>query len=168
MCGHIRPWALKGWREYDCFTPEFMMCGCQHPQQMYLQLRGLCSESYIDRFFVPRNGPHPFESLCSAVFLLSYFLYHLFHAFLITFLTLRTFPTKKQKRFCSTPWHQNQYYWLWWQMANKRGVKEHNCTIWSSILFFCPGISQLGYYKWQQSMQPKRRILHQTSEIDRV
>ena len=57
-CAHVRPWALQGWREYSCFVPDFMMCGCQHPNQMYLQLRGLCPGSHIDRFYAPRDGPH--------------------------------------------------------------------------------------------------------------
>ena len=30
-------------------------CACEHPGQMYLQLRGLCPESRLDRFYVPRN-----------------------------------------------------------------------------------------------------------------
>ena len=33
------------------------MCACEHPEQMYLQLRGLCPESNIDPFYVPRNKP---------------------------------------------------------------------------------------------------------------
>ena len=31
------------------------MCACEHPDQMYLQLRGLCPDSNLDRFYVPRN-----------------------------------------------------------------------------------------------------------------
>ena len=31
------------------------MCACQHPGQMYLQLRGLCPDTNLDRFYVPRN-----------------------------------------------------------------------------------------------------------------
>ena len=33
------------------------MCACEHPEQMYLQLRGLCPDSNIDQFYVPRNKP---------------------------------------------------------------------------------------------------------------
>ena len=30
-------------------------CACTHPEQMYLQLRGLCPHSHLDTFYVPRN-----------------------------------------------------------------------------------------------------------------
>ena len=46
-----------GWINFPCqitaSTP--ITCGCEHPGQMYLQLRGLCPDSNIDRFYVPRN-----------------------------------------------------------------------------------------------------------------
>ena len=32
-----------------------IVCACVHPSQMYLQLRGLCPDSNLDRFYVPRN-----------------------------------------------------------------------------------------------------------------
>ena len=32
-----------------------IVCACEHPNQMYLQLRGLCPDSNLDRFYVPRN-----------------------------------------------------------------------------------------------------------------
>ena len=32
-----------------------IVCACEHPNQMYLQLRGLCLDSNLDRFYVPRN-----------------------------------------------------------------------------------------------------------------
>ena len=53
-------WRLKGWSQYSCFNPTLLTCACEHPQQMYLQLRGLCIGSFIDRFYIPRNSPHPF------------------------------------------------------------------------------------------------------------
>ena len=34
-----------------------MYCACDHPEQMYLQLRGLCPDTNIDRVYVPRNKP---------------------------------------------------------------------------------------------------------------
>ena len=34
-----------------------VLCACEHPEQMYLQLRGLCPDSNIDRFYIPRNKP---------------------------------------------------------------------------------------------------------------
>ena len=34
-----------------------VLCACEHPEQIYLQLRGLCPESNIDRFYIPRNKP---------------------------------------------------------------------------------------------------------------
>ena len=52
-------WILMGWSQYSCFNPTLLTCACQHPQQMYLQLRGLCIGSFIDRFYIPRKGPHP-------------------------------------------------------------------------------------------------------------
>ena len=46
-----------GWVNFPCeitaSTP--ISCGCEHPGQMYLQLRGLCPDSYIDTIYVPRN-----------------------------------------------------------------------------------------------------------------
>ena len=46
-----------GWLNFPCqigaITP--VSCGCEHPGQMYLQLRGLCPDSYIDTIYVPRN-----------------------------------------------------------------------------------------------------------------
>ena len=46
-----------GWINFPCqitaSTP--ITCGCEHPGQMYLQLRGLCPDSYIDTIYVPRN-----------------------------------------------------------------------------------------------------------------
>ena len=31
-------------------------CVCEHPEQMYLQLRGLCPDSNIDQLYIPRNN----------------------------------------------------------------------------------------------------------------
>ena len=47
----------NGWIPWQCkITPATpVTCVCEHPGQMYLQLRGLCSDSSIDRFYVPRN-----------------------------------------------------------------------------------------------------------------
>ena len=56
-CGVQGP-DFVGWSEFVCFEPIMLTCVCEHPQQMYLQLRGLCSGSHIDRFYVPRNGSH--------------------------------------------------------------------------------------------------------------
>ena len=57
-CGMLNvPW--NGWTnlqlgcEVDDALP--MVCACEHPGQMYLQLRGLCPQSNIDQFYVPRN-----------------------------------------------------------------------------------------------------------------
>ena len=54
-CGIVVP-PWNGWTHYVCQFKNFLiMCGCEHPGQMYLQLRGLCPDSNIDRFYVPRN-----------------------------------------------------------------------------------------------------------------
>ena len=47
----------KGWKDWLCKVPPAhpISCACQHPQQIYLQLRGLCPESSIDKFYVPKN-----------------------------------------------------------------------------------------------------------------
>ena len=47
----------KGWTAWPCDLPDSsqIACTCEHPGQMYLQLRGLCPQSNIDRFYVPRN-----------------------------------------------------------------------------------------------------------------
>ena len=46
-----------GWTPYMCQINKahVITCACEHPGQMYLQLRGLCPDSSIDRFYVPRN-----------------------------------------------------------------------------------------------------------------
>ena len=46
-----------GWTPYMCQINKahVITCACEHPGQMYLQLRGLCPDSNIDRFYVPRN-----------------------------------------------------------------------------------------------------------------
>ena len=55
-CGVLIP-PRKGWVDWICKIPRATpwTCACEHPGQMYLQLRGLCPKSYIDRFYVPRN-----------------------------------------------------------------------------------------------------------------
>ena len=47
----------NGWSTWQCKVPPAnpISCACEHPGQMYLQLRGLCPDSNIDRFYVPRN-----------------------------------------------------------------------------------------------------------------
>ena len=47
----------NGWSTWQCKVPPAnpISCACEHPGQMYLQLRGLCPDSSIDRFYVPRN-----------------------------------------------------------------------------------------------------------------
>ena len=47
----------NGWSTWQCKVPPAhpISCACQHPGQMYLQLRGLCPDSAIDRFYVPKN-----------------------------------------------------------------------------------------------------------------
>ena len=47
----------NGWRDWQCKIPpgHVISCACEHPGQMYLQLRGLCPHSNIDRFYVPKN-----------------------------------------------------------------------------------------------------------------
>ena len=55
-CGLVMPlWKL--WIDLPCVVTEAypFACACEQSEQMYLQLRGLCSHSNIDRFYVPRN-----------------------------------------------------------------------------------------------------------------
>ena len=35
----------------------YIYCTCEHPIEMYVQLRGLCPDSYIDQVYIPRNRP---------------------------------------------------------------------------------------------------------------
>ena len=51
----VPPW--NGWTDWQCQIPpaQPISFACEHPGQMYLQLRGLCPGSNIDRFYVPRN-----------------------------------------------------------------------------------------------------------------
>ena len=55
-CGLLMPlWKL--WIDLPCVVTEAypFACACEQSSQMYLQLRGLCPHSNIDRFYVPRN-----------------------------------------------------------------------------------------------------------------
>ena len=51
----VPPW--NGWADWLCRIPKahVVSCACEHPGQMYLQLRGLCPDSNIDRFYIPKN-----------------------------------------------------------------------------------------------------------------
>ena len=51
----VPPW--NGWTDWQCQIPpaQPISCACEHPGQMYLQLRGLCPDTNLDKFFVPRN-----------------------------------------------------------------------------------------------------------------
>lgn len=57
--GHCGVMMIKqpGWRNFYCKTKGIpqITCACDHPGQMYLHLRGLCPDSNIDKYFVPRN-----------------------------------------------------------------------------------------------------------------
>ena len=45
--------TVQGWHDWFCsINPEVeITCACEHPQQMVLQLRGLCPESRLDRLY---------------------------------------------------------------------------------------------------------------------
>lgn len=49
----------NGWNDWQCTINKNqpIACACQHPQEMYLRLRGLCQDSNIDQYYVPRNKP---------------------------------------------------------------------------------------------------------------
>ena len=53
-CGFMDP-RWKGWRDFMCSRDFPVTCACEHPGQMYLQLRGLCPLSSVDKYYVPRN-----------------------------------------------------------------------------------------------------------------
>ena len=55
-CAIIVPF-WKGWSDWSCVinVAQPIACACEHPNQMYLQLRGLCPNSNIDQFYIPRN-----------------------------------------------------------------------------------------------------------------
>ena len=55
-CGILVP-LWNSWTNWICeyFVDHLIACACEHPGQMYLQLRGLCPDSKIDRFYIPRN-----------------------------------------------------------------------------------------------------------------
>ena len=55
-CGNLMiPWG--GWQDWVCQVNKAnpIQCACQAPQQIFLTLRGLCQDSNIDKYFVPRN-----------------------------------------------------------------------------------------------------------------
>merc|ERR1711892_516799 len=49
--------AWNGWNDWSCEIEKSqpIMCACHQSQEMYLLLRGLCADSNIDQFYVPRN-----------------------------------------------------------------------------------------------------------------
>ena len=49
----------NGWSDWTCLIPltHYILCACEHRDQMYLQLRGLCPYSNIDKLYIPRNKP---------------------------------------------------------------------------------------------------------------
>ena len=55
-CGTLVP-AWGGWTDWFCSSVKAhrQTCVCEHHQQMYLQLRGICPESNINRLYIPRN-----------------------------------------------------------------------------------------------------------------
>ena len=55
-CGMVVP-TWSGWTDWSCQIEKVvpLVCACEHPGQMYLQLRGLCPDTNLDRFYVPRN-----------------------------------------------------------------------------------------------------------------
>ena len=54
VCGAF---IRRGWSNFGCNISPLnpVSCACQHPQQIYLQLRGLCPKSNIDQFYIPQN-----------------------------------------------------------------------------------------------------------------
>ena len=55
-CGlFVAEW--NGWNDWSCQINKGqpISCACQHSQQMYLQMRGLCPDSNIDQYYVPQN-----------------------------------------------------------------------------------------------------------------
>ena len=53
----VGPW--RGWNDWSCEVRKdsVIACSCQHPKQMYLRMRGLCQDSFIDQYYVPSNKP---------------------------------------------------------------------------------------------------------------
>ena len=54
-CGVMDVKLSNGWRDFLCTFDFDFTCLCEHPDQMYLHLRGLCPGSFLDRFYVPHN-----------------------------------------------------------------------------------------------------------------
>ena len=50
----VIPWG--GWSEWVCHS-DLVLCACQCTTRPYLKLRGLCPQSNIDTFYLPRNNP---------------------------------------------------------------------------------------------------------------
>ena len=46
-----------GWQDWDCIvnSASHLMCACESKEQMFLTMRGLCSGSNIETYFVPQN-----------------------------------------------------------------------------------------------------------------
>ena len=56
-CALLVP-AWREWTDWQCMADRstgVMTCACEKEEEMYLQLRGLCPDSNIDNFYVPKN-----------------------------------------------------------------------------------------------------------------
>ena len=52
-----------GWVDYGCPVKNFSYCLCERDPSFHLELRGLCADSAIDKYFRPMNSISDFETL---------------------------------------------------------------------------------------------------------
>ena len=58
-----------GWNDWTCNNPEVVQCACEKSGQMFLKMRGLCSESTIDTFWTPQTeeGQYILQGLMNSI-----------------------------------------------------------------------------------------------------
>ena len=55
--GNCGAFIRSGWDNFLCTLNKAqpIHCACQHPRQIILQLRGLCPDSNLDKYYIPMN-----------------------------------------------------------------------------------------------------------------
>ena len=58
-----------GWNDWTCDMTELVQCACEKQGQMFLKMRGLCSESTIDTFWTPQTeeGQYILQGLMNSI-----------------------------------------------------------------------------------------------------
>ena len=137
-------------QDWTCVSNNVITCACQNPDQMYLQLRGLCPDSNIDQFYVPRN-----KKKSGAVELLG--------------LMTTTIGYNKQ----SVSWTLYDHYKVSWyhetfENSYIQHVLEHKCCVRRSARVLCSGDPRVEDRGGQRAVQRQGGGLHCHSQAHRL